>query len=235
MKIIGIIAAYALLILFLILNIRSLIDMFLSITPESKAFWEFFSGFGSFFVIWFMLKILRAKNRKIHDFFDKNGKFIEISIHEYSHALATLVLFRKVFGIRVGKIGTDDDPHENSGIIHRSSGGIGDTFIKLAPYCFPYISLIVILAFSYFIHATIGFITALHIYLFFKETRPYQTDIQLVQGRYGFVFPYIYILAFNVFFLTIILLSIEKGILSGLSWLFLHYKADIVMFFTTVF
>lgn len=70
----------------------------------------------------------------------------------------------------------------------------------------------------------IGFTLAFHIICFWKQTKPYQIDIQ----QQGYVRAFLFISVAWFFNATIILLSIRKGIVGAVTYLFPRYWNDIV-------
>lgn len=102
----------------------------------------------------------------------------------------------------------------------------GKTFITLAPYYLPIFTFAFLLLriigaweslciFDLFI----GFTLAFHCLCFIKQTRSYQTDIQNI----GYLKAYLFIACALLFNLTIVLLSIRKGIVNANIYLFSNY------------
>ena len=77
----------------------------------------------------------------------------------------------------------------------------------------------------------IGFTLAFHILCFSKQTRLAQSDIQ---GQ-GYLRAFLFIFVSWFFNATIIFLSIRKGIIGAITYIFPEYWNDIVEFWNFVF
>lgn len=166
---------------------------------------------------WFGLGILIYIVLRRLSFFAKNEEWMQTFSHELSHTIVSLLFFRKISAFHA---------EEKSGFIYHTTGRFGDIFIALAPYCLPlftYIFLLMRLMSSenslYIFDIFIGFTTAFHALCFWKETRPYQTDIS---GQ-GYTRSYLFIATALFFNASIIILSINKGIVKAFSTIFTEY------------
>jgi len=151
----------------------------------------------------------------------KNEDFLQVFAHELSHTLVGLLFFREIHSFNAG---------EREGQIMHSGHKVGILFIALAPYSLPYItyfllflSLIIKPEFVYIFDALAGFTWAFHIKCFLKQTGSYQTDIS---GQ-GFFRAYAFILTAHLFNLSLILLSIQNGIINANVQLFTAYWSDL--------
>lgn len=158
-------------------------------------------------------------------FFKRNEEWLQTFSHELSHAIVSLMFFRKIHSLHVD---------ERSGVVWHSDGGIGDIFITLAPYCLPIFTYMFLLLriigdskMLYVFDIFIGFTFAFHCFCFWRQTRLYQTDIQ----KYGAIRSFSFIATALLFNITIIFLSIRKGIVGSFLYLFPLYWKDIVMIF----
>jgi hypothetical protein len=75
-----------------------------------------------------------------------------------------------------------------------------------------------------------GLTAAFHAVAFFKQIRPYQTDIQ----SQGYLKSYLFIAAFLLFNSTVILLTVRKGISYAFRTLVRDYWYDIEAFFNFI-
>jgi hypothetical protein len=174
-----------------------------------------YKWFGAGFGIYFLLQLL--------PFVRKNGHIMQTLSHEHTHFVVGLMFGKIIHSVKA----TDSE----GGEIYFSGNRFGDIFIALAPYCLPIYTYAFLLLriigankqlmwFDIFI----GFTLAFHITCFAKQTRNYQTDIQ----QHGYLKSYLFIVVFWLFNATIILLSIRKGIVNSVTYLFPLYWQDIV-------
>jgi len=175
--------------------------------------YDLYKWFGAGFATYFILRML--------PFVRKNGELFQTFIHELTHTVVAVLFFRKIHSFYAG---------EHSGVMKHSGGRFGDIFISLAPYCLPIFTYAFLLLriigtwkqqmwFDIFI----GFTVAFHSACFARQTRNYQTDIQ----QNGYLKSYLFIVLFWLFNATIILLSIRKGIVNSITYLFPQYWNDI--------
>jgi hypothetical protein len=180
-----------------------------------------YKWFGAGFVSYFVLRLI--------PFVKKNGELFQTFTHELTHTIVAVMFFRKIHSFHA---------EERSGVMEHSGGRFGDIFISLAPYCLPVFSYAFLLLriigawrelmwFDIFIGITVAF----HGTCFSKQTGNYQTDIE----RYGYLKSYLFIVVCWLFHATIILLSIRKGIVNSVCYLFQHYWSDIVMSLKYIF
>jgi hypothetical protein len=170
----------------------------------------FFIGIGSYFILRLIPQL------------KKNEEWLQTFSHELSHTIVGLLFFQRIHSFQAG---------EKSGAVYHSGHRFGETFISLAPYYLPiftfaFLLLRIIGAWKslYIFDIFIGFTLAFHCLCFAKQTRSYQTDISSV----GYVKAYLFIACALLFNLTIILLSIRKGIVNANIYLFTNYWDDIV-------
>ena len=177
----------------------------------------FFIGFGAYFVLRLIL------------FFRKNEEFLQIFSHELTHTVVGLFFFQKIHSFQA---------NEQEGVVWHSGRRYGSLCISLAPYCLPIFTFAFLLLriigankSLYIFDLFIGFTLAFHLLCFIRQTRPYQTDI----SSNGYILSFLFIFCALLFNLTIILLSIRKGIINANIFLFTNYWKDILAFFNYVF
>jgi hypothetical protein len=167
-------------------------------------------GFGAYFILHFL-------------FFRKNGEFAQTFSHELTHAIVGLMFGKKLHSFSATS--------NNGGEISYSGERFGDVFIALSPYCFPiftyvflFLSIVGAPNYSMWFDILIGFTLAFHVVCFAKQTRSYQPDIQ----KHGYFKSYLFIVMFWFFNATIILLSIRKGVVDSVAYLFPQYWDSIM-------
>ena len=177
-----------------------------------------YKWFGAGFAVYFLLHLL--------PFVRKNEEFLQTFSHELTHTIVGLMFGQKIHSF----MATDGA----GGEIRHSGNRFGGIFIALAPYCLPvftyaFLLLRIIGAWKQLMwfDIFIGFTTAFHATCFAKQTRNYQTDIK----QHGYLKSYLFIAVFWLFNATIILLSIRKGIIKSVCYIFPQYWNDIVVFF----
>ena len=175
-----------------------------------KLYMWFFIGVGAYFILRLIPQL------------KKNEEWLRVFSHELSHTIVGLLFFQRIHSFQAG---------EKSGMVYHSGYRFGETFISLAPYYLPiftfaFLLLRIIGAWKslYIFDILIGFTLAFHCLCFAKQTRSYQTDISSI----GYVKAYLFIACALLFNLTIILLSIRKGIVNANTYLFTNYWHDIV-------
>ena len=156
------------------------------------------------------------------NFFSRNEKFFQTTSHEVSHTIVGLLFLQKIHSF---------EAYEDHGVVYHSGKKIGDIFIALAPYCLPFMTYAFLLMrifgankSLYVFDLLIGFTLAFHIVCFWKQTRLSRSDIQ----RQGYVRAFLFIVTAWFFNATIILLSIRKGIIGTVTYIFPKYWDDIV-------
>ncbi len=154
--------------------------------------------------------------------FSRNELWAQTTSHEMTHAIVGMMFFHKIHSLQA---------EEGQGVVSHSGRKFGGTFISLAPYCLPIFTFAFLLMrimganrMLYLFDLFIGFSLAFHILCFCSQTRLYQTDIQ----RVGYTKSFLFLLVAWFFNATIILLSIRKGILGAVTYLFPQYWNDIV-------
>lgn len=134
-------------------------------------------------------------------FFNKNLNWFSTFSHELTHAVVSLMLFRKIHSFNAG-LGT--------GQISTSGSERSLIFVDLAPYCFPlftYLLLAIRLMLSrdmlMYYDMLVGMSIGFHAYCFYTQTGSYQTDI----NKHPLSFSYLYIVTALLFNLCVILVS----------------------------
>lgn len=133
--------------------------------------------------------------------FNRNLKWFATFSHELTHAIVSLLLFRKIHSFSAG-MGT--------GEIYTSGNERTLVFVDLAPYCLPVFTYLLLairmmlakdmlMYYDILIGLSIGF----HFYCFRTQTGSYQTDI----NKHPLFFSYLYISTFLLFNFTVILIS----------------------------
>ena len=169
-------------------------------------------GMGAYFII------------RRFNFFSRNEQFLQTISHESSHAIVGMMFFHKIHSIQAS---------ENKGVVYHSGREFGDIFIGLAPYCLPVLTYLLLFMrilgankSLYIFDIFIGFTLAFYIVCFYKQTRPYQTDIE----SRGFIRSYLFIITAWFFNATIILLTIRMGFVEAIKYIFTEYWGSIVNF-----
>ena len=182
-----------------------------------KVYLWFFLGMGAYFILRLIPQI------------KKNEEWLQVFSHELSHTIVGFLFFQKIHSFQAG---------ENSGVVYHSGRRFGETFISLAPYYLPIFTFAFLLfriigawQSLYIFDIFVGFSLAFHCLCFIKQTRPYQTDISSI----GYLKAYLFIACALLFNMTIILLSIRKGIVNANVYLFTHYWNDIIQFINHIF
>lgn len=127
---------------------------------------DLYKWFIAGFVIMSMVEIL----------YKKSFSLLKGLTHEFAHTLVSWMFFRHVDSFH-----TNDD---ESGTVYHRNGWIGDIFISLAPYCFPYITYLIMAlsllgseenleVFKFMVGVSFGF----HVTTGLDQTFRYQTDI----------------------------------------------------------
>lgn len=187
---------------------------------------EFFPAVGVFFTHlavyrWLLIGVAAYIIITFIPAFRQNLDWMRVYSHERSHMVAAILMFHKIHDLRADV---------NEGVLWHS-GRWGDTFITMAPYTMLLFTFPFLLfrgmgqnAFIYIIDMFIGFTLAFHIGCFWKQTRPFQTDIQNV----GYVKSYMYITVWHLFNGSLVILSLRKGIWDAIGYLFSNYWHDLL-------
>lgn len=177
----------------------------------------FFMGFGAYYIL------------RLLPFLRKNEEFLQIFSHELTHTVVGLFFFQRIHSFQA---------NEQEGVVWHSGRRFGSLLISLAPYCLPIFTFAFLLLriigankSLYIFDLLIGFTLAFHFLCFIKQTRPYQTDI----SSNGYLLSFLFIACFLLFNLTIIMLSIRKGIINANTYLFTSYWKDILAIYNNVF
>ena len=171
--------------------------------------------------LWFGGGIVTYTILRRFGFFKKNLEWFEIHTHEWLHIIVALMFGQKIHSISAG---------EKGGVMYHSGRFNKNIFISLAPYCLPlYTYFFCILRLLgerrnfYIFDLLIGFTLAFHILCFKKQTNSQQTDIR----QFGVMLSYLFITAFLLFNVTVILNSVKIGITDAFIYQFKHYWLDV--------
>ena len=188
---------------------------------------EFWNAFKWMFLhlklyMWFFIGVSAYIVLRLIPLLRKNEEWLQVFSHELAHTIVGLLFFQRIHSFQAD---------ENHGVMTHSGNTFGKTFITLAPYYLPiftfaFLLLRIIGAWKslFIFDLFIGFTLAFHCLCFIKQTRSYQTDIQNI----GYLKAYLFIACALLFNLTIVLLSIRKGIVNANIYLFSNYWNDIV-------
>lgn len=172
-------------------------------TLLSEAKFFVYVGLGSVCYFGFLL-LLRVFHRSIG--------FAHTFCHELNHAVFNVLFLNRIRSFNAHA--------EEGGDVEFY--GRANPLICLAPYSVPLFALIALsvklfaLPSAYpVIEGFVGFFVFFHLHSFFKEARPYQTDLQ----RYGVLFSYAVILFMNVVLISWVVISAALGFAAG--WEFL--------------
>ena len=160
-------------------------------------------------------------------FFSRNEQWLQTASHEATHAIVGMMFFHKIHFLQA---------NENHGAIYQSGKKVG-VLISLAPYCYlPMYSCCYALwaltkCFMFLIYLFIGFTLAFHLVCFCSQTRLYQSDIQ----TYGYIKSFLFLFVAWFFNATIILLSVRKGIVGAITYIFPKYWNDITDWWNFIF
>ena len=162
-------------------------------------------------------------------FFARNEKWMQTTSHEATHAIVGIMFFHKIHSL---------EANEDHGVVYHSGRKFGDIFISLSPYCLPIFTYGLLLfriigstSMLYVFDILIGFSLAFHILCFYKQTSLKQPDIQ---GQ-GYFRAFLFLFVSWLFNSTIILLSIRKGIVEAVIYIFEKYWNTIVDFWNFIF
>lgn len=201
---------YPLILLFIAVTVVEFIPISVYVASNLAAYKWLFYGMIGYFVL------------RITPLLSRNESWAQTFSHELSHTVVGMMFLQKIHSFHAD---------EDTGVIWHSGKGYGRIFISLAPYCLPIYTYAFILLrlmgasnMLYIFDIIIGVTLAFHIVCFWKQTKPYQTDIQ---GQ-GYLRSYLFIVAFWVFNASVILLSIRKGVVDAVVYLFPRYWGSVV-------
>ncbi|MDR2084533.1 MAG: hypothetical protein LBP67_06025 [Bacteroidales bacterium] len=210
MKVFFKVILYILLIIFFALSIYQLGETFYYyVFKDYKAYMWFGIGMGVYFILRLIL--------------NKNKRWFQTFTHELSHTVVGLMFFRKIHSFRAG---------EGEGEIYHSGRYRKNIFISLAPYCLPIytylfciIRIICAEEYLYIFDILLGFTLAFHLTCFFSQMGAHQTDIR----EFGLFTSYVFIFAFMAFNVTIVLLTIQMGLIDAFVCQFKNFWSDIMV------
>lgn len=207
-----------------IINFLVLVLLAISLLFVVVEFWNALKwlSFHLKLYLWFFIGVATYFVLRLIPQLRKNEEWLQVFSHELSHTIVGLLFFQRIYSFQA---------YESHGVMTHSGNTFGKTFITLAPYYLPiftfaFLLLRIIGAWKslYIFDLFIGFTLAFHSLCFIKQTRPYQTDIQNI----GYLKAYLFITCALLFNLTIVLLSIRKGIVNANIYLFSNYWDAIV-------
>ncbi|MFI3278413.1 MAG: M50 family metallopeptidase [Rikenellaceae bacterium] len=208
---------YPIIVILLALAILEFVPVIVWFSTHLSVYQWMLYGAGGYFII------------RRFPFFNRNESWLQTFAHELSHTIVSLLFLQKIHSFRADEYG---------GVIQRSgSGRFSGIFISLAPYSLPYLTFMFLLLriigannTLYVFDIFIGFTYAFHCVCFWKQTRPYQTDIQ----SQGYLRSYLFIATTLIFNTSIILLSIRKGVIGAVCYLFTQYWSEVVYYWGCV-
>jgi xanthine/uracil permease len=185
--------SYPILLLFLAVNAYCVYKAGTDVVQYYKAYFWFAGGIVAYFVT--------------IPLFRKNLKFIETFTHELTHTIVGLIFFQRIHSFTA--------TNGEGGLMEHSGNNTNNVFITLAPYCLPIFTFALLLLrimikpeYLRLFDVLIGLSVAFHFVAIIKDIRPNQTDIK----NCGYIFSYLFILAFLLFNGSVILWSIQSGI-----------------------
>jgi len=196
MKIIRIIAS----IIFIFYSLAYMLTLFEYLTCDWLLNVEVYKGFFLGMAIYTALAIIRL------GFVKQNGRWLRVFSHEFTHVIFSILFFNRIKSFRVGGLIDNDGKVEFY--------GNPNFVISLTPYCFQLFTFVFLLirmitdnTMSIVVDVFIGIAFLFHITTFWKQTRPYQNDIQ----RHGYVFSYSFIILMNLLFIGMVFSVIKGG------------------------
>ncbi len=195
------IISYPLITLFSLFSIYCLYNAISWAVMHPKAYLWFIIGFVAYIVLKGLLQ--------------KNLDFLETFTHELTHTIVVLAFFQKIHLFHA--------TNGEGGAISHSGKMTNNPFILLAPYCLPvYTFALLILRLwitikaLWIIDLLIGLTFGFHAIAMKKQIGRFQPDIQY----YGIFFSCLFIVAFILFHLILIIWSMRSGIDGALAhWL----------------
>lgn len=177
---------------------------------------------------WFLYGLVAFFILQHIKFLSRNMEFLQTATHEVTHAIVGMLFFHKIHSMNV---------NEDSGEVYHS-GSRGAILISLAPYCLPIFTfafmLLSLLSAEdklFIFHLLIGFTLGFHLLCCWKQTRLYQPDIK----RQGYVRAILFIAIAWFFNATLILLTIRRGVMGAITYLFPQYWHDLVDLWNFIF
>lgn len=205
------------LVIFLILLITSMDDVFMVVV---NSYWRY---------LWFLGGCLLMLI--IDRFSTKNNEILKTMHHEFTHLFVNLITFRKVLMLKVDTKGGSVASLGKQWMIET---------VSLAPYCLPLLSYVVMLFGSFFANdmgyvffVLLGLTYAFHLlcvksdFISLKIMGRHQTDI----NQYPLLFSYLYILCFWLFNTMIVLISIRSDVFRAYVFMFNNFKETIMSIF----
>jgi hypothetical protein len=187
------IISYPLLMLFLVFNAYCVYKSGYWAVMHPKVYMWFAIGI----MAWVVLKGI----------FRKNLDFLETFTHELTHTIVSLMFFQKIHSFHA--------TNGEGGVMYHSGKMTNNIFISLAPYCLPIYTFALLIIrlwitskslwiFEILIGLSVGF----HFITIKKDISPRQPDIK----GCGIFFSYLFIWAFILFHLALIVWSMHSGI-----------------------
>lgn len=185
---------YPIVIVLLCLSAMEFLPVAVGVYDHIKLYQWLIYGFAAYFIF-----------RKLK-FYARNEEWLQTLSHESSHAVVGMMFLHKIHSLNT----TDS----RGGVIYHS-GNVGNLFISLAPYCLPVVTYVMMFLrllgdaqMFYIFDLIIGFTLAFYVVCFWRQTRPYQTDIINI----GYLRSTLFILTAWLFNATMILLTVRVGI-----------------------
>jgi hypothetical protein len=140
------------------------------------------------------------------NFIKQNGRWLRVFSHEFTHVIFSILFFNRIKSFRVGGLFDDGGKVEFYGTPNFA--------ISLAPYCFQLFTFVFLIirlitdqTMSIVVDVFIGIAFLFHLTTFWKQARPFQSDIQ----RHGYIFSYTFIILINLIFIGMIFSVIKGG------------------------
>ncbi len=165
--------------------------------------------------------------RKIK-FIKQNEDFLQTFTHELTHTIVGLCFGHKIHSFKAGQDG---------GMIYHSGKSAGAMLITLAPYALPIYTIAFMLlrligadgtiqVFNFFI----GFTFMFHIFCYIRDTHTSQPDLK----SQGLIKSYSFIIFSHLFWTSIILVCVWKGLFGGIGYLCEEYWHLMVTAFNAI-
>jgi hypothetical protein len=155
----------------------------------------------------------------------KNLDFLETFTHELTHTIVGLSFFQKIHSFQA--------TNGEGGVIYHSGKMQNNVFIALAPYCLPIytFALLIIRLWVeskslWIIDILIGLTVGFHFCTIKKDLSQSQPDIH----GCGEIFSYLFIWAFILFHLTLIIWSLRNGI----DGAFVHWWNNLIYVYENI-
>jgi hypothetical protein len=209
--------AYILIVLFAALSVCQLPDALSAVTAK----WQIFIPVLCGILANYLLSRISV--------FSKNKEHLRALSHELTHWIVGLMFLRKIHTLNVG---------ERTGYVEHSGGRFGDIFIGLSPYCFPILTIFMLLLrlviapdFIWGFDVLVGLSIGFHIGCFSSQIGRHQTDITCR----GVAKSYMFIVASWIFFLLLIIFSIRFNIWTAVKLIFVGYWDTLEAFIKIIF